>query len=103
MILPLLGDTVRLAQLVANAVEQETLRDKIPDVHEDEWCLKWLKTRGAVAMPEEDAHRIRRRAHRHRWDEATDEISMITYGGKELIVPKPSDRLELSLSTSSYI
>ncbi|KAK3270982.1 hypothetical protein CYMTET_20647 [Cymbomonas tetramitiformis] len=32
---------------------------------------------------------------RHRWDEATDEIYMITPLGKELRIPKPEDRLAL--------
>ncbi|KAK3264656.1 hypothetical protein CYMTET_26619 [Cymbomonas tetramitiformis] len=95
MRLPTLGDTVRLTQSVANVVEQEASRERFLDMHEGEWCLKWLKARGAVALPEEDAHRIKRRARRHRWDEATDEVYLITYGGKELRVPKPDDRMEL--------
>ncbi|KAK3268498.1 hypothetical protein CYMTET_23001 [Cymbomonas tetramitiformis] len=56
MRLPMLEDTVRLTQLVANVVEQDMLRwEKIPDIHEDEWCLKCLKIRGTVArLPEEE-------------------------------------------------
>ncbi|KAK3277110.1 hypothetical protein CYMTET_14861 [Cymbomonas tetramitiformis] len=90
MRLPMMGDTVRLTQLVANVVEQEVSRGKFPDIHEDEWCLNWLKARGEVALPEEDAHRIKRSARRHRWDEATDEVYMITYGGKELVTSPDS-------------
>ncbi|KAK3247648.1 hypothetical protein CYMTET_42857 [Cymbomonas tetramitiformis] len=66
---PKLADTVRLMLMVANVVEQEALREKHPDIHEDEWCIKWLKTRGSVEVPEEEAKRVRRMAARHRWDE----------------------------------
>eukprot|EP00854_Cymbomonas_tetramitiformis_P034356 gene34356-biopygen26805 len=71
---PKLADTVRLMLMVANVVEQEALREKHPDIHEDEWCIKWLKTRGSVEVPEEEAKRVRRMAARHRWDEVTYEI-----------------------------
>ncbi|KAK3246695.1 hypothetical protein CYMTET_43776 [Cymbomonas tetramitiformis] len=95
MRLPKLVDTDRLTAMMANVIQQETLREKYPDIHEDERCLKWLKTRGTIYLPREDDRRIRRRAARHRWDEVTDELHMITISGKELLVPKPSDRLEL--------
>eukprot|EP00854_Cymbomonas_tetramitiformis_P016800 gene16800-biopygen17338 len=79
MVAKWMSKSSRLTQLVANVVEQEVSRGKFPDIHEDEWCLNWLKARGEVALPEEDAHRIKRSARRHRWDEATDEVYMITY------------------------
>eukprot|EP00854_Cymbomonas_tetramitiformis_P034411 gene34411-biopygen29036 len=64
-------------------------------VHEDELCLEWLKTGGSVMIPKEDYQRVRKRAARHRWDELTGELYMVTIiNGKELLVPKPGrDRL----------
>ena len=46
-------------------------------------------------MPAEVANRVKKRAARHHWDEATDEIYLVTYAGKKLRVPKPADRMEL--------
>eukprot|EP00854_Cymbomonas_tetramitiformis_P034696 gene34696-biopygen35680 len=63
--------------------EQQADRDKHRDIHDDAWCLRWLKSDGSVKLPEDEVRRVRRRAARHRWDEATDEIYMITLSGKE--------------------
>eukprot|EP00854_Cymbomonas_tetramitiformis_P034191 gene34191-biopygen19192 len=65
------------------------------DVHDDVWCLRWLKSDGSVELPEDEVRRVKRRAARHRWDEATDEIYMITLSGKEVRILKPADRLAL--------
>ncbi|KAK3235925.1 hypothetical protein CYMTET_53919 [Cymbomonas tetramitiformis] len=51
--------------------------------------------RASVKLPEDEVRRVKRRAARHRWDEATDEIYMITLSGKEVMIPKPADRLAL--------
>ncbi|KAK3256432.1 hypothetical protein CYMTET_34433 [Cymbomonas tetramitiformis] len=42
MRLPRLADTVRLTAMMANVTQQEAFREKYPDIHEDELCLKWL-------------------------------------------------------------
>ncbi|KAK3239670.1 hypothetical protein CYMTET_50416 [Cymbomonas tetramitiformis] len=75
--------------------EQQADRDKHRDMHDDAWCLRWLKSDGSVKLPEDEVRRVKRRAARHRWDEATDEIYMITLSGKEVRIPKPADRLAL--------
>ncbi|KAK3250013.1 hypothetical protein CYMTET_40580 [Cymbomonas tetramitiformis] len=95
MRIPLLEDTIRITQLIVNVAEQDAQREKFKDIHDDEWYLKWLKSRGTVEVPELHAHRVKRRAARHRWDEATDEVYLVTHAGKELRVPKPGDRLAL--------
>ena len=95
MRIPLLEDTIRITQLIVNVAEQDAQREKFKDMHDDEWCLKWLKSRGTVEAPELHAQRVKRRAARHRWDEATDEVYLVTHAGKELRVPKPGDRLAL--------
>ncbi|KAK3253434.1 Methyl-CpG-binding domain-containing protein 9 [Cymbomonas tetramitiformis] len=95
MRLPALKDTTRLVELIASVAQQQEQREDFKDIHDDEWCLRWLKSRGTVEPPAEMANRVKKRAARHRWDEATDEIYLITYAGKKLRVPKPADRLEL--------
>ncbi|KAK3262535.1 hypothetical protein CYMTET_28614 [Cymbomonas tetramitiformis] len=60
------------------------------DIHHDEWCLKWLKSKGTVQVPVEEDNRAKKSAKRYRWDEATNEVYLITYAGKELWVPKPA-------------
>eukprot|EP00854_Cymbomonas_tetramitiformis_P017073 gene17073-biopygen17623 len=70
-------------------------REKHRDIHDDEWCLRWLKSKGSLELPEDEVRRVKRRAARHRWDEATDEVYMITLSGKEVRIPKPADRLAL--------
>ncbi|KAK3266267.1 hypothetical protein CYMTET_25095 [Cymbomonas tetramitiformis] len=95
MRLPMLDQTARFVNLVASVAEQEVNREDHRDIHHDEWCLKWLKSRGAIELPEAEAQRVKRRAERHRWDEATDEIYLVTVAGKKLRIPKPEDRLEL--------
>eukprot|EP00854_Cymbomonas_tetramitiformis_P034381 gene34381-biopygen28035 len=82
-------------ELVASAAEQHADRDKHRDIHDDELCLRWLKSNGNAELPEGEARRVKRRAVRHRWDEVTDEIYMITLSGKEVRIPKPADRLAL--------
>eukprot|EP00854_Cymbomonas_tetramitiformis_P008504 gene8504-biopygen8623 len=74
---------------------EEAFRERYPDIHEDELCREWLKTGGAMKLPKEDYQRVRKRAARHRWDELTGELHMVTINGKELLVPKPGDRLGL--------
>ncbi|KAK3242503.1 hypothetical protein CYMTET_47812 [Cymbomonas tetramitiformis] len=93
--LPRLACTTRLADLMASVAEQQADREKHRDVHDDAWCLRWLRSNGSVKLPGDEVHRVRRRAARHRWDEATDEIYMITLSGKEVRIPKPADRLAL--------
>ncbi|KAK3238172.1 hypothetical protein CYMTET_51793 [Cymbomonas tetramitiformis] len=95
MRLPRLACTTRFEDLMASVAEQQVDRDKHRDVHDDAWCLRWLKSNGRVRLPEEEVRRVRRRAARHRWDEATDEIYMVTLSGKEVRIPKPADRLAL--------
>ncbi|KAK3284920.1 hypothetical protein CYMTET_7447 [Cymbomonas tetramitiformis] len=95
MRLPRLTCTTRFENLMASVAEQQSARDKHRDVHDDAWCLRWLKSNGGVRLPEEEVRRVRRRAARHRWDEATDEIYMVTMSGKEVRIPKPADRLAL--------
>ncbi|KAK3240387.1 Methyl-CpG-binding domain-containing protein 9 [Cymbomonas tetramitiformis] len=95
MRLPALKDTTRLVELVASVAQQQEQREDFKDIHDDEWCRRWLKSRGTAEPPVEMANRVKRRSARHRWDEATDEIYLITYAGKKLRVPKPADRLEL--------
>ncbi|KAK3236884.1 hypothetical protein CYMTET_53004 [Cymbomonas tetramitiformis] len=96
MRLPRLPGTVRLtAMMMANVTQQEAFREKCPDIHEDELCLEWLKTGDATRLPKEDYQRVRKRTARHRWDELTGELYMTTINGKELLVPKPGDRLGL--------
>ncbi|KAK3273273.1 hypothetical protein CYMTET_18479 [Cymbomonas tetramitiformis] len=95
MRLPRLACTTRFADLMAGVAEQQVDREKHRDVHDDAWCLRWLKSNGSVRLPEDEVRRVRRRAARHRWDEATDEIHMITLSGKEVRIPKPADRLAL--------
>ncbi|KAK3277117.1 hypothetical protein CYMTET_14855 [Cymbomonas tetramitiformis] len=95
MRLPRLTCTTRFEDLMASVAEQQVDRDKHRDVHDDAWCLRWLKSNGRVRLPEEEVRRVRRRAARHRWDEATDEIYMVTMSGKEVRIPKPADRLAL--------
>ncbi|KAK3258664.1 hypothetical protein CYMTET_32294 [Cymbomonas tetramitiformis] len=95
MRLPRLACTTRFEDLMASVAEQQVDRDKHRDVHDDAWCLRWLKSNGSVRLPEEEVRRVRRRAARHRWDEATDEIYMVTLSGKEVRIPKPADRLAL--------
>ncbi|KAK3233750.1 hypothetical protein CYMTET_55967 [Cymbomonas tetramitiformis] len=95
MRLPRLACTTRFEDLMASVAEQQVDRDKHRDVQDDAWCLRWLKSNGSVRLPEEEVRRVRRRAARHRWDEATDEIYMVTLSGKEVRIPKPADRLAL--------
>ncbi|KAK3288359.1 hypothetical protein CYMTET_4145 [Cymbomonas tetramitiformis] len=95
MRLPKLADTVRLTAMMANVTQQEAFREKYPDIYEDVLCLEWLKTGGAASIPKEDYHRVRSRAARHRWDELTGEFYMVTISGRELLVPRPGDRLGL--------
>ncbi|KAK3250403.1 hypothetical protein CYMTET_40214 [Cymbomonas tetramitiformis] len=95
MRLPRLTGTTRFTSLVASVAEQHADRDKHRDVHDDVWCLRWLKSGGSVELPEDEVRRVKRRAARHRWDEATDEIYMITLSGKEVRISKPADRLAL--------
>eukprot|EP00854_Cymbomonas_tetramitiformis_P025858 gene25858-biopygen26767 len=95
MRLPKLPDTVRLTAMMANVTQQEAFRETYPDIHEDELCLEWLKTGGAMTLSKEDYQRVRKRAARHRWDELTGELYMVTINGKELLAPKPGDRLGL--------
>ncbi|KAK3283870.1 hypothetical protein CYMTET_8448 [Cymbomonas tetramitiformis] len=95
MRLPGLTCTTRLAELVASVAEQHADRDKHRDIHDDEWCLRWLKSKGSVELPDGEARRVKRRAARHRWDEVTDEIYIITLSGKEMRISKPADRLAL--------
>eukprot|EP00854_Cymbomonas_tetramitiformis_P034624 gene34624-biopygen34573 len=83
MRLPRLACTTRFVNLVASVAEQQADRDKHRDIHDDVWCLRWLKSGGSVELPEDEVRRVKRRAARHRWDEATDEIYMITLSGKE--------------------
>ncbi|KAK3283157.1 hypothetical protein CYMTET_9141 [Cymbomonas tetramitiformis] len=83
MRLPRLTCTTRLTDLVASVAERHADRDKHRDIHDDEWCLRWLKSKGSVELPEDEVRRVKRRAARHRWDEATDEVYMITLSGKE--------------------
>ncbi|KAK3263361.1 hypothetical protein CYMTET_27829 [Cymbomonas tetramitiformis] len=69
-------------------IEQGSLSREVPrhTVHEDELCLEWLKTGGSVMIPKEDYQRVRKRAARHRWDELTGELYMVTIiNGKELL------------------
>ncbi|KAK3256759.1 hypothetical protein CYMTET_34122 [Cymbomonas tetramitiformis] len=82
--LPRLADTVRLTAMMANVTQQEAFGEKHPDIHENALCLEWLKTGGSASIPKEDYHRVRKRAARHRWDELTGELYMITINGKEL-------------------
>eukprot|EP00854_Cymbomonas_tetramitiformis_P034480 gene34480-biopygen31362 len=73
MRLPRLADTVRLTAMMANVTQQEAFREKYPDIHEDELCLKWLNE-----------------------DWRPSELYMVTINnGKELLVPKPCDRIQL--------
>ncbi|KAK3233678.1 hypothetical protein CYMTET_56035 [Cymbomonas tetramitiformis] len=95
MRLPRLPYTTRLVAMAASVTQQESLREKYPDIHEDELCLAWIKTGGSVEVPKEEYHRVRKRAARHRWDGLMGELYMITISGKELLVPKPGDRLQL--------
>ncbi|KAK3268835.1 hypothetical protein CYMTET_22679 [Cymbomonas tetramitiformis] len=95
MRLPKLADTVRLTAMMANVTQQEAFREKYPDIYEDVLCLEWLKTGGAASIPKEEHHRVRSRAARHRWDELTGELYMVTISGRELLVPRPGDRLGL--------
>eukprot|EP00854_Cymbomonas_tetramitiformis_P034634 gene34634-biopygen34685 len=96
MRLPTLDDTARLTELMASMAQQEAQREDHRDIHDDEWTLSWLRSKGTVELPDHvNGQRVRKRASRHRWDEATDEIYMITLAGKELRVPKPGDRLQL--------
>ncbi|KAK3250456.1 hypothetical protein CYMTET_40160 [Cymbomonas tetramitiformis] len=95
MRVPRLACTTRFVDLMASVAEQQADRDKHRDVHDDAWCLRWLKSNGSVKLPEDEVRRVKRRAARHRWDEATDEIYMITLSGKEVRIPKPADRLTL--------
>ncbi|KAK3234348.1 hypothetical protein CYMTET_55394 [Cymbomonas tetramitiformis] len=81
--------------MLASVTNQESLREKYPDIHEDELCLAWIKTGGRVEVPKEEYHRVRKRAARHRWDELMGELYMVTISGKELLVPKPCDRIQL--------
>ncbi|KAK3274451.1 hypothetical protein CYMTET_17363 [Cymbomonas tetramitiformis] len=80
-----LADTVRLTAMMTKVTQQEAFREKHPDIHEDALCLEWLKTGGSASIPKEDYHRVRKRAARHRWDELTGELCMITINGKELL------------------
>eukprot|EP00854_Cymbomonas_tetramitiformis_P006783 gene6783-biopygen6829 len=96
MRLPRLACTTRLADLVASVAEQHADRDKHRVIHDDEWCLRWLKSKGSVRhveLPEDEARRVKGRTARHRWDEVTDEIYMIALSGKEVRIPKPADRV----------
>ncbi|KAK3249517.1 hypothetical protein CYMTET_41070 [Cymbomonas tetramitiformis] len=93
--LPRLEETTRLTEMLANVAQQESQRQDYKDIHNDELTLSWLKSRGTLDLPEAEARRVRGRARRHRWDEATDEIYMLTHAGRELRVPKPCDRLQL--------
>ncbi|KAK3274636.1 hypothetical protein CYMTET_17191 [Cymbomonas tetramitiformis] len=90
-----LPDTTRLVAMVASVTQQESLREEYPDIHEDELCLAWIKTGGSGGIPKEEYHRVRKRAARHRWDELMGELYMVTISGKELLVPKPGDRIQL--------
>ncbi|KAK3281301.1 hypothetical protein CYMTET_10903 [Cymbomonas tetramitiformis] len=95
MRLPKLPDTTRMVAMLASVTNQESLRERYPDIHEDELCLAWVKTGGRVEVPKEEYHRVRKRAARHRWDELMGELYMVTVSGKELLVPKPCDRIQL--------
>ncbi|KAK3246928.1 hypothetical protein CYMTET_43557 [Cymbomonas tetramitiformis] len=54
MRLPALKDTTRLTELLANVAEQQEQREDFKDIHDDEWCLEWLKSRGTVEPPAEN-------------------------------------------------
>ena len=95
MRLPHLKDTTRFVDLMASVAEQEASREKFRDIYDDEWCLRWLKSRGSIQLPEGEGRRVRQRAARHRWDEATDEVYLVTHDGKTLRIPKPAVRLDL--------
>ncbi|KAK3274948.1 hypothetical protein CYMTET_16901 [Cymbomonas tetramitiformis] len=95
MRLPKLPDTTRMVAMLASVTNQESLRERYPDIHEDELCLAWVKTGGRVEVPKEEYHRVRKRAARHRWDELMGELYMVTVSGNELLVPKPCDRIQL--------
>eukprot|EP00854_Cymbomonas_tetramitiformis_P034190 gene34190-biopygen18940 len=78
---PRLGGEVAdhvLTRAKACARTQHADWDTHRDIPDDEWCLRCLKSNGSVELPEAEARRVKRRAARHRWDEATDEIYMIT-------------------------
>ncbi|KAK3279494.1 hypothetical protein CYMTET_12630 [Cymbomonas tetramitiformis] len=93
-----LEDTARLIGLMANVAFQDVQREDHKDIHDDEWILSWLKSKGTVELTDDVARKVKKRASHHRWDEATDEIYiMITRAGKELRVPKPGDRLQLCM------
>eukprot|EP00854_Cymbomonas_tetramitiformis_P034276 gene34276-biopygen23631 len=79
----------------ASVAEQHADRDKHRAMHDDEWCLRWLKSNGNAELAEGEARRVKRRAARHRWYEVIDEIYMITLSDKEARIPKPADRLAL--------
>eukprot|EP00854_Cymbomonas_tetramitiformis_P034404 gene34404-biopygen28830 len=75
---------------MANVAFQDVQREDHKDIHDDEWILSWLKSKGTVELTDDVARKVKKRASHHRWDEATDEIYiMITRAGKELRVPKP--------------
>ncbi|KAK3252427.1 hypothetical protein CYMTET_38270 [Cymbomonas tetramitiformis] len=56
--LPALSDTVRFTQLTANLMEQQSQRELHRDVHTDQACMNWLKSRGAIDPPETDRRRV---------------------------------------------
>ncbi|KAK3268881.1 hypothetical protein CYMTET_22637 [Cymbomonas tetramitiformis] len=62
MRLPRLTCITRLTDLVASVAEQHADRDKHRDIHDDEWCLRWLKSKASVELPEDEARRVKRRA-----------------------------------------
>ncbi|KAK3247245.1 hypothetical protein CYMTET_43249 [Cymbomonas tetramitiformis] len=78
MRLPKLPDTTRMVAMLASVTNQESFRERYPDIHEDELCLAWIKTGGRVEVPKEEYHRVRKRAARHRWDELMGELYMVT-------------------------
>ncbi|KAK3276653.1 hypothetical protein CYMTET_15296 [Cymbomonas tetramitiformis] len=54
MRLSALLDTVRLAQLTASVMEQQSQRELCRDVHTNQACMNWLKSRMAIEPPETD-------------------------------------------------
>ncbi|KAK3241603.1 hypothetical protein CYMTET_48649 [Cymbomonas tetramitiformis] len=62
MRLPRLKDTTRLTELEASVAELEADREKHRDVHEERWCMEWLKSKGTVEPPQEEARRVKKRA-----------------------------------------
>ncbi|KAK3286662.1 hypothetical protein CYMTET_5788 [Cymbomonas tetramitiformis] len=76
-------------------MEQPSQREQYRDVHTDQACMNWLKSRGAIESPETDMRRVLSRARSCRWNEVEGELCLIKANAKEVRVPKPEDRLDL--------